>query len=395
MKRIFIFLGIVILAYYTTGFTLLSIGYIDKLPVFVNKIIKNKSDNDTSVAAADGPLVFHSGNKILVYGIKSVGRELKTECDTFLNENKLLLQSGSDAGRSFTFYLKDSLEVEHTDYELPEKMLILSDIEGNLDAFSSILISAKVVDSAFNWTFDKGHLVLVGDFVDRGLNVTETLWLIYKLEEEAKRSGGKVHFILGNHEVMNLQGKIKYVRKKYVENADRIKVSYKDWFSSQSEIGRWLRTKNIVERIGPFVFVHGGISPELASTGMSLKQINFTFREYLDRPSSIGNDEDPKLIFDSRLGPYWYRGLINEEASKEDVNKIMNYLGAKQIIVGHTLVDSISTFYEGRVIGIDLPHEESIKRNKVEALRYEKGRFYVIDNNEEQKELREKSNRSL
>ena len=62
------------------------------------------------------------------------------------------------------------------------------------------------MDSACHWTFGKGHLVICGDLFDRGNDVTAELWLLYKLEEEAKEKGGYVHTILGNHEIMNLSG---------------------------------------------------------------------------------------------------------------------------------------------------------------------------------------------
>lgn len=85
--------------------------------------------------------------------------------------------------------------------------------------------------------------MLVGDFFDRGLNITECLWLIYKLEKEAEKQGGKVHFILGNHEMMNLKSELRYVRDKYHENADTLKLDYKKWYANNTELGRWLRTK--------------------------------------------------------------------------------------------------------------------------------------------------------
>jgi hypothetical protein len=52
------------------------------------------------------------------------------------------------------------------------KMLILSDIEGNFGAFRKLLQANHVIDDNFNWTFEKNHLVLIGDFVDRGTMVT-------------------------------------------------------------------------------------------------------------------------------------------------------------------------------------------------------------------------------
>ena len=50
------------------------------------------------------------------------------------------------------------------------------------------------------------HTILVqtGDIFDRGAKVREALDLLMRLEDEAKRAGGRVEFLLGNHEVMNL-----------------------------------------------------------------------------------------------------------------------------------------------------------------------------------------------
>ena len=67
----------------------------------------------------------------------------------------------------------------------------LSDIEGNFQAFRDFLINAKVIDTGLNWTFGDKHLVLVGDFVDRGASVTQVLWLIHKLEQQACAPAGR------------------------------------------------------------------------------------------------------------------------------------------------------------------------------------------------------------
>jgi hypothetical protein len=105
-----------------------------------------------------------------------------------------------------------------------------------------------------------GHLVLVGDFVDRGTMVTEVLWLIYSLESQAEAAGGKVHYILGNHEIMNMNGDHHYVHPRYKAHADSMHISYLKLFSQQSELGRWFATKNVTERIGNVLFAHAGFS---------------------------------------------------------------------------------------------------------------------------------------
>ena len=93
---------------------------------------------------------------------------------------------------------------------------MISDIEGNFGAFRKLLQGNRVIDENFNWTYGKDHLVLVGDFVDRSTMVTEVLWLIYSLEEKAKAAGGYVHYILGNHEIMNMSDELDYVQERYI-----------------------------------------------------------------------------------------------------------------------------------------------------------------------------------
>ncbi len=84
-----------------------------------------------------------------------------------------------------SFYL--ALRKDYKTYPMPKKLIAISDIEGNCNAFASFLQNNHVIDKNFNWTFGERHPVLVGDFMDRGKNVTQVLWLIYKLEQKAEK----------------------------------------------------------------------------------------------------------------------------------------------------------------------------------------------------------------
>ncbi len=73
-------------------------------------------------------------------------------------------------------------------------------MEGNYGAFKSLLQANGVIDAQMKWQYGDNHIVLVGDMVDRGDELLQVLWLIYKLEQEVKEAGGRVHFIIGYHE---------------------------------------------------------------------------------------------------------------------------------------------------------------------------------------------------
>ncbi|MEO6040214.1 MAG: metallophosphoesterase, partial [Saprospiraceae bacterium] len=313
---------------------------------------------------------------------------LVTTATKYQNRNEIDLHcTVSKTHDHFSFRLHDTLLVEPDTYALPAQMLVLSDIEGDFEAFKIMLVGARVMDRQFRWIYGAGHLVLVGDYFDRGLNVTECLWLIYKLETEAAAAGGKVHFILGNHEVLNLEGNTQYMRQKYVENVALIQEDYIRWYDNNSELGRWLRTKNALEKIGDYVFCHGGISPELARSGLNFHEVNNISRHYLGKPNADIVNPDAKLVFDVKYGIFWYRGAAKNLLSEEEVNLVLNYAGAKRMVIGHTLQSDVTGLYSGRVVCVDLYHEENVRQGFVKTLYIENGLCFALDSRGEKSSI--------
>jgi hypothetical protein len=279
--------------------------------------------------------------------------------------------------QKFSFNLKDTIKTEKSSYDLPEKMFMASDIEGNFKGFQMILIGAGVINSDLNWTFGKGHFVFVGDLFDRSLNPTECLWFVYKLEDEAEKQGGKVHFILGNHEVMNLRNDYRYVRQKSLINADSLKLEYSKWYTLNTELGRWIRSKNCIEKIGDIIFVHGGISKDFPSKEFSLDEINSNFRKSLD--ADLTKEEARNDVYIGKNSPIWYRGIAEGKAEQSDVDYVLDAFGAKKMVIGHTIFDSITYLYDKKVIAIDLEHKINTDNGFMKTLLFENNEFYVID----------------
>lgn len=335
---------------------------------------------DVSQAGTDGPHVFYRGDKILVKYVVMRDTGAKAVTQTYTDKQSISLTcSVPESGDKFTFPLRESLPIPTTRYAASSKILALSDIEGNFKALKTMLLGAGVIDQQFNWTYGDGRLVLLGDFFDRGLNVTECLWLLYKLDGEATAAGGSVHFILGNHEIINLQGNTLYVRRKYLENAQRLGIPYNQWFDNNSELGRWLRSKNSVEKIGDYIFCHGGVSMNMVRTGLSLEDINRIAREYLGKPDHAITDSNARAIFDIRTGIFWYRGLAKNQATVEEIKEIIQYTGGKRIVVGHTMQSDLTANYNGKVLCIDLYHEEHVRQGFMKTLLIENGFCYALD----------------
>ena len=59
----------------------------------------------------------------------------------------------------------------------------------------------------------------------------------------------------------------------------------------------------------------------------------------------------------------------------EDIDSILSFYGASTIVVGHTEIDSIMSFRDRRIIGIDVPVDEL---GSLEALLWETGTFFRV-----------------
>jgi hypothetical protein len=262
------------------------------------------------------------------------------------------------------------------------RIMAISDVHGEYEHLLDILVKSGVMDEENHWAWDDGHLVMLGDVFDRGDRITESLWLIYRLEMEAEQSGGYVHLILGNHELMVLRGDNRYVHERYLDGiVKRTRIKYQDLYGPDIELGRWLRSKHTAVKINDILFVHGGLSPLLIDRNLSLDDINEAVRGNIDlRSSQLAFNEPVRFLFGGE-GPFWYRGYhygMEERyprASHAGVDSLLTYYDADAIVVGHTEVSQVSGLYNGRVIAIDVPVEEL---GCLQALLWQNGRFYRV-----------------
>jgi len=321
----------------------------------------------------DGPYVFYDKDNVTAFSIDGD----KVDKKAFAKTSPSVLKVQTDEVKSFNVNLMPSLSVQQAIYPKAEKLFVLSDIEGNFDAFRKLLQKNRIVDENLNWTFGNGHLVFGGDMFDRGRQVTECLWLIYSLEEKAKAAGGYVHFVLGNHEIMNIMGDHGYVEQKYEDNATLMDKTLIQLYNEDSELGRWLRTKNIVEKIGDILFLHGGISRKLNNLPVTIADINDLARPNYALKSDKYEDDKVNSIMNPQTSPFWYRTYYEDKKDMPQIiDSTLQKFGVKHIITGHTIVaDTISVHYGGKVINTDVHHAEG----KSEALLIEGDKFYRVN----------------
>lgn len=275
-----------------------------------------------------------------------------------------------------------------------ERIVAFGDIHGDYEQFTAHLTSAGLIDSRDKWAGGRTHFVQLGDVTDRGPDSRKIVDLIMKLERGARRSGGMVHFVIGNHEAMNMVGDLSYVHegefeafrtsssvrernRYYRRTVEHIKVTAPEetwpvfddahravWnleyplgyvelrraWGPKGKYGRWLVKHHAVIRINDALFVHGGIGPAY---------VNHT-REALnedvvaDLKTGIYN---PDALIMAEDGPLWYRGLVQHPEADErpHVEALKAAHGVSHIVVGHTpIVGAIFPRFGDSVVLIDV-----------------------------------------
>jgi hypothetical protein len=369
-----------------------------------------------------------------------------------------------------------------------DRVVAIGDIHGDFDAFLGLMTRVGLLDAERRWTGGDTTLVQTGDYLDRGPKVRELLDFLMTLEPLAAAGGGRAVVLMGNHEASNAIGNLRDVpasafaafadaqsdARREAAYAAHVKLAearraalaradpslaipkvyqqpereawmaahplgfmeYLDAFGPQGTYGKWLRTRPVTVRIDDTVFVHGGISPEVAPKKLdslndqALKEIarwdrlrkvmidqqvalpSFTFEEMLEaggaelirsavearRAEAAGQSEPAQVLLQRPLadlqvlgkwaildpnGPLWFRGYAtwrsDEGAARLD--DLQRRYGPVRFVVGHTMTSGFRVMarFSSRVFLIDTGMLASYyKGGRASALEVQHGTYAVV-----------------
>lgn len=251
-----------------------------------------------------------------------------------------------------------------------DRIVAVSDIHGQYGLLVRLLRAHGLIDARDRWRAGRDTLVVTGDVFDRGARVTETFWLLYRLQQQAQRAGGAVHFVLGNHEAMVLYGDLRYLHPRYVEIPQRLGRDYPALFGADTVIGQWLRTRPALLRLGDTLFLHGGIAPANVELVAERATVNADYQRSLGLPrEALQADARLHRLYNGTDSPIWYRGYFDGQLDTAAVTDLVQRIGVARIVVGHTSMEQVGSHHGGRVIAID----SSIKQGESGELLFIEG----------------------
>ncbi|MFT4847537.1 MAG: hypothetical protein ACI83B_000056 [Sediminicola sp.] len=296
---------------------------------------------------SDGPYVMQSetgSTAIWVYKGETHTQEINSQDSQVIEYNGVKAKLWGNTPK----------EVKQLEYNGNFKIGAVSDIHGQYATFIKLLKNNGVIDNQEKWSFGNGHFVVAGDMFDRGPQVTEVLWFLYDLEKQAEEKGGKLHVLLGNHDVMVLNGNLRSVHPKYTEIAKILETPFNTLFNKGTVLGDWLRTRPVLVKLNDILFTHGGLHPDLIEKGLSIEEINSEFKKQLVASELFEKRNELGDFLHRVHGPIYYRGYFQGQlATDEQIDELLKHFQISNIVVGHTTHKQIEMHYDGRVIVID------------------------------------------
>lgn len=297
------------------------------------------------------------------------------------------LEFGGEESGIESVHLRPDFPREKGVFKGVDSVYLVGDVHGMYDNLVNLLSKAGVINSELKWQAGSAHLVFLGDQFDRGNDVTKALWFIHELEPQAEKQGGKVHLLLGNHEIMITTKDLRYLSRKEKALSIAYKVGYDYMYHpTKSYLGAWLTSKPSVIKIDGLILAHGGIvdlgTPYIEEFN---DQVYKYMQEdmYLDitKEHADSASYDPerwlkmKYFFYSDMSPFWHRGYVLSDTLGEQLDGMLRKYKSKVHIVGHTPLETITSRYKGKLITTDLNEKATElvlmkrKRNKYERFK--------------------------
>ena len=274
------------------------------------------------------------------------------------------------------------------------RLIVIGDLHGAFEALQAILRGVGLVDHRQRWVGGTSHLVQIGDLFNRFDGGRACFEHLLGLREEARRCGGEVTLLLGNHEVLIAEGNEAYCTAgEYLSFAtSRERAAWPRRVSRASSRFFQIATPHKIipplsPRLGAWMAENAPGREELRRAFGPRGRIGRELRRFRDRASrrrgrhcscrpasALGATRGAGLnrsavagwaAFDGKdlsgfrrsalgdpKGPLWNRRLAtsNGRAVEKALEATLSHLGAKRLVIGHTPTRQLHQGEPGKIV---------------------------------------------
>lgn len=247
------------------------------------------------------------------------------------------------------------------------RVVVIGDLHSDIQAAHQAFRLAGATDENDLWIGGALNIVQLGDMIGRSDDERQVLDFLFSMREQAQAAGGKVHLLVGNHEVMGARvdnqavglnpfpGYEDLVDLDLADPRLAILADYQKKRGAALMAGgpyakRFAQLPTVLQ-LGRTVYVHGGVVPRWAEYG--LDKINAEVSHWLfgacaEPDSSLGVDDGDRVM--------WTRQFSSSVDATDCavLEQSLAILGASRMIVAHTVQSTITSYCDGKVWAVDV-----------------------------------------
>lgn len=238
------------------------------------------------------------------------------------------------------------VQIDHAD-----EIFAIGDAHSDFIRLARAMAAAGIIEKAVSDPMDArwhaGHAVLVttGDMIDKGPRALDVLRLLHHVRDEARRAGGDVVILAGNHEAEFLANPAAPKGKEFASQLKAAKVNPADVGACTGEFGEFLCSLAFAARVGDWFFAHGG-----NSAGRTVERLMSDLETGVEHDGYASKELiGDESILEARLNGEGRKPWIDAQLpAKEEKQLLAEYakaLGVSHIVEGH--VPSPVAFTDG------------------------------------------------
>ena len=225
--------------------------------------------------------------------------------------------------------------------QIPEKLVIIGDVHGDLRALKSILRKIKIDKFVLN---HNNKIIFLGDYVDRGLGSVEVLHTICSLKIRHPHS---VVLMRGNHEApIEFPISSHDLPKRMAERFGR-RIGAEIYQTKIMKLFQLLYLITIVE--GELFLVHGGVPTDLSDVAKKFNNISANEKGLIGEIMEEILWNDPRTLPEGKEWENSRRGL-GKHFSLDVTKKWLSISNTKVIVRGHEPCNGFKLDHDGMVL---------------------------------------------
>ncbi len=229
-----------------------------------------------------------------------------------------------------------------TQIESADEIFAIGDAHSDFKRLARAMVAAGIIEmsqsdkpESAHWRAGHAVLVTTGDMIDKGPRALDVLRLLMAVRADARRAGGEVVILAGNHEAEFLADPGAPKGQEFAKQLKAAHLRPAEVGACGGEIGEFLCSLSFAARVGDWFFSHAG-----NAGGRTVEQLTADLQAGFDRESYrtkqlIGDDS----ILESRLNgdgrAVWMDAGLPDHGERELLSAYARALGVAHIVEGH------------------------------------------------------------